>query len=94
MSRKLLTLLIVCGLLAGFTAASADTLLIEGLQSASGTSGERPVRGMSMDAVQAKWGQPMTQRGAVGEPPISRWEYGDFIVFFEYQRVIHAVRKN
>ena len=94
MLRKLLTLLIVCGLLGGFAQASADTLLIEGLQSASTTTDARPVRGMSMDAVQAKWGQPLTQRGAVGEPPISRWEYGDFIVFFEYQRVIHAVRRN
>jgi len=94
MLRKSLTLLIVYGLLGGFVQASADTLLVEGLQSASGTAGERPRRGMSMDAVQAKWGQPMAQRGAVGEPPISRWEYGDFIVFFEYQRVIHAVRKN
>jgi hypothetical protein len=94
MLRKSLTLLIVYGLLAGLTPASADTLLIEGLQSASSSSNERPVRGMSMDTVQTKWGQPLTQRGAVGEPPISRWEYGDFIVFFEYQRVIHAIRKN
>lgn len=94
MFRKLLTLLIVYGLVVAFTTASADTLLIEGLQAASGSSSERPVRGMSMDTVQAKWGQPLTQRGAVGEPPISRWEYGDFIVFFEYQRVIHAIRKN
>ena len=94
MLRNLLTLLIVCGLSAGFSSASADTLLIEGLQTASGTAGDRPVRGMSMDTVQSKWGQPLNQRGAVGEPPISRWEYGDFIVFFEYQRVIHAIRKN
>jgi hypothetical protein len=94
MLRKSLTLLIVYGLLAGLAPASADTLLIEGLQSASSSSNDRPVRGMSMDTVQSRWGQPLTQRGAVGEPPISRWEYGDFIVFFEYQRVIHAIRKN
>ena len=30
---------------------------------------------------------------AVGEPPISRWVYADFVVFFEYDRVIHAVIK-
>lgn len=94
MLRKSLTLLTVYLLLGGLGQVSADTLLIEGLQSAQGSTNERPVRGMSMDTVQSKWGQPLTQRGAVGEPPISRWEYGDFIVFFEYQRVIHAIRKN
>lgn len=94
MSRKLLSLLAVYGLLAGVSSVSADTLLIDGLQTARASTSDRPVRGMSMDAVQAKWGQPAAQRGAVGEPPISRWEYGDFIVFFEYQRVIHAIRKN
>lgn len=94
MFRKSLTLLALGGLLAFSQMVAADTLLIEGLQAAGGTSAERPRRGMSMDAVQAKWGQPLTRQGAVGEPPISRWEYGDFVVFFEYQRVIHAVRKN
>jgi len=94
MLRKSLTVLIVYGLLSGMAPVSADTLLIEGLQSARSSSSERPARGMSMDTVQSRWGQPLSQRGAVGEPPISRWEYGDFIVFFEYQRVIHAIRKN
>ena len=51
MLRNLLTLLIVCGLSAGFSSASADTLLIEGLQTASGTAGDRPVRGISRTRV-------------------------------------------
>ena len=32
-------------------------------------------------------------RAAVGEPPITRWEYRNMIVYFEYDRVIHAVMK-
>jgi hypothetical protein len=28
---------------------------------------------------------------AVGRPPISRWEYPGFIVYFEHEHVIHAV---
>ena len=30
---------------------------------------------------------------AVGDPPITTWEYTDFLVYFEYDRVIHSVSK-
>ena len=30
---------------------------------------------------------------AVGQPPITRWDFADYSVFFEYQHVIHAVPK-
>lgn len=73
--------------------ADADTLLMEGLQQSVQSSDTRPRRGMTMDKVQATWGMPAAKGGAVGDPPISRWEYADFIVYFEYARVIHAVRK-
>jgi hypothetical protein len=48
---------------------------------------------MSMETVESKWGAPVQKRGAIGEPPISRWEYSSFIVYFEYSHVIHAVTK-
>ena len=51
----------------------------------------RPHRGMTMRAVEAKFGVPATRHEAVGEPPISRWDYQGFTVFFERNRVIHAV---
>jgi hypothetical protein len=35
----------------------------------------------------------MAKNVAVGEPPISSWEYPGMVVFFEYDRVIHAVMK-
>ena len=47
-----------------------------------------------MDKVASTWGQPAARNAAVGDPPISRWEYADFVVYFEYSRVIHAVQKN
>jgi hypothetical protein len=71
----------------------ADTLIVDGLNQTAGTVSERPNRGQSMDKVESVWGQPQAKQGAVGDPPISRWEYSDFIVYFEYQHVIHAVRK-
>jgi hypothetical protein len=27
----------------------------------------------------------------VGQPPIERWEYPGFIVYFEYRNVLHSV---
>ena len=53
----------------------------------------KPSRGMTQERVEAKFGQPKSRVAAVGEPPISRWEYEDFVVFFEYDRVVHAVTR-
>ena len=51
-----------------------------------------PRRGMSMAQVQRTWGSPTSQLGAVGEPPITRWIYDGFTVYFEHRAVIHAVQ--
>lgn len=51
----------------------------------------RPTMGMSMDQVSQQFGAPQTRMDAVGNPPITRWAYENFIVFFEHQHVIHAV---
>jgi len=51
-----------------------------------------PGRGMTMEQVQRRWGKPTNQLGAVGEPPISRWVYDGFTVYFERRAVIHAVQ--
>jgi hypothetical protein len=53
-----------------------------------------PTRGMTMDQVAVKFGAPATKTPAVGQPPISRWEYPGFIVYFEHDHVIHSVVVN
>ena len=53
----------------------------------------KPTRGMTQASVQENFGAPRSTRAAVGDPPISRWEYADFVVFFEYDKVIHAVSR-
>ena len=86
----------LCGLavsLALAGAAAADTLLIEGVEAAKVTAAERPTRGLSMDSVEARWGAPVSRSAAVGQPPITRWEYPSFFVYFEYQHVIDSVRR-
>jgi hypothetical protein len=50
-----------------------------------------PMRGMTMNQVSTKFGTPVTKIPAVGKPPISRWEYPGFTVYFETDRVIHSV---
>lgn len=51
----------------------------------------RPVAGMSMKQVLQQFGEPITRVPPVGEPPISRWEYDRYTVYFEHQYVIHSV---
>lgn len=52
---------------------------------------ERPTRGSAMSSVEARFGAPLTRHAAVGDPPITRWDYAQFSVFFEYDKVLHAV---
>jgi hypothetical protein len=59
-------------------------------------SSDRPASGMSMQSVEAKYGVPSRRVPAVGggtaaQPPITRWEYPGFVVYFENDRVIHTV---
>lgn len=88
---KLRTALMIATFLALFGTAQADTLKMDGMSAGSGDA--RPTRGMTQTSVQSKYGSPVSVRAPVGEPPITRWEYKDFVVFFEHDRVIHAVVK-
>lgn len=50
-----------------------------------------PEAGMSMKAVEAQFGQPLRKDAAVGNPPITRWEYSDSVVVFERSTVVHSM---
>jgi hypothetical protein len=52
---------------------------------------DRPITGMKQSQVKDLFGQPLDWRDAVGNPPISSWIYQDFVVYFEYDDVIHTV---
>lgn len=91
MARPVPIAVVALLLAAGSVASSAETLLLDEIEMAAPTAASRPHRGMTMDAVQAKFGEPTTRHPAVGEPPITRWDYPAFSVYFEHQYVIHAV---
>ncbi|HUF73112.1 MAG TPA: hypothetical protein VMR74_09455 [Gammaproteobacteria bacterium] len=88
MFRKLLPGLSLIG---AFAVAEADTLLIDGVEISQTTRTDRPSRGETKARVEERFGQPSLTVAAVGDPPISRWEYPSFVVYFEHDHVIHAV---
>jgi hypothetical protein len=79
--------------------AQADTLLLDGIEMDRQTVDTRPKPGMSMTAVESSYGAPAQRHAAVGgasaqQPPITRWDYPAFSVYFEHDRVVHAVARH
>ncbi len=79
------------GLMSTVSAQNLDMSGAEG--SVTFDQAGKPTRGMSQESVQANYGSPQSTVAAIGDPPISRWEYADFVVFFEHNLVIHSVTK-
>lgn len=74
-----------CGL-----AAMADEVALPA-GSAATAPANTPSRGVTMNKVEAAFGAPAQRSAPVGKPPITRWEYPGFVVYFENDRVIHSV---
>lgn len=87
--RLILTAALLLGAGSG---VPADTLVIDNARQSAGL--ERPARGDSMGEVEARFGKPEQIMPAVGQPPITRWVYPDFTVYFEGDRVLHAVARH
>ncbi|HXY97208.1 MAG TPA: hypothetical protein VEH00_09565 [Steroidobacteraceae bacterium] len=76
--------------------ALADTVVVNDQVQVRESQVERPKRGLTMSEVEQHFGAPVTRHPAVGggsahTPPITRWDYSGFSVFFEGDRVIHSV---
>lgn len=74
--------------------AAADVLEMPGASSErpqESVAHTVPGRGMTMEQVRNRFGSPQEKVPPVGEPPITRWEYGDFTVYFEHNLVLHSV---
>lgn len=93
--RKATALALLAGAVIVATSAAsarADELRVESTQAAATT--DVPTRGMTMDTVQSRFGSPAQKLAAIGNPPITRWVYPSYVVYFEYQHVIHSVSKH
>jgi hypothetical protein len=86
-----IALALVIGIAASAGAQNLDMRATD--RSATFDEPGKPTRGMTQDSVEANFGAPQNRRAAVGDPPITRWEYANFVVFFEYDKVIHAVSR-
>jgi hypothetical protein len=87
-----LTTLFSASLIAPLTAAEVITLPI-GEQTRQSDL-DMPVRSMNKQDVQRDYGDPQEITDAVGEPPISQWVYGDYVVYFEGNWVLYSVVKH
>jgi hypothetical protein len=72
----------------------AETVVVDNGIAVKESDIATPTRGMTMTEVSDKFGAPVTKIPAVGNPPISRWEYPGFVVYFERDHVIHSVIAN
>ena len=82
---------IVLAIMLAFTIQpiAADVLLIDEVRQSERM--QLPVNGQSKADVSAKYGSPAKKSSAVGDPPISRWDYDTYSVYFEYDLVLFTV---
>ena len=89
MIRNIFKSIAVIGFLVTAGTVAADVLLIEEVRERM--QRDLPENGMTKSEVEQQYGRPDERRAPVGEPPISRWLYDDYSVYFERDLVIESV---
>jgi len=85
------TLILTALLLIAPLCSHADVLLIDRVEAKQNL--DVPQKSSTMNQVRSQFGDPISESAAVGNPPITRWEYETFLVYFEHQHVITSVLK-
>ena len=91
MLARTLKMSVVAVALALAAPAFSETLAVDGQVAVKPSGVETPLRGVTMAAVEAKFGAPSNKSSPVGNPPITKWFYPNFVVVFENDKVLHAV---
>ncbi len=98
MSRNATSIIHALGwalLLGASLPALADQVKVPvGQQAGSEEAGDVPRSGMNKEQVEERYGSPQARRAAVGDPPISSWEYEHYVVYFEGDTVLRSVVKH
>jgi hypothetical protein len=71
--------------------AQAELVADDGKVEVAPSNTPHPAAGALMKTVEKQFGAPSTRHPTVGKPPITRWDYPGFSVFFEGDRVIDSV---
>ncbi len=87
-------LLLLCALCLPFSVLAAGDVLHIPLSQQGDNKMPRPGKGMSKAEVEKLFGVPENSQGPVGQPPITRWQYSEYVVIFEYDHVVHTVLKH
>ena len=92
-THALVSLLCLTGAvgLAHSAPAHAELIVDEGKVQVLPSTTPQPARGALMKTVEKQFGSPAEKHPTVGKPPITRWDYPNFSVFFEGDRVIDSV---
>lgn len=86
---RLTTLL--CLSILSTTTVQADVLRIPISQQGS-ASIKMPTHGDKQAQVIQQFGEPSKRHASVGQPPITRWDYPGFSVYFEQNTVVNSVQ--
>ncbi len=86
-----LLLLITLFLSIAATSHAQQIVIGVGQQTPENQNINRPQRGMSREQVTQYFGEPRTKDEAKGKPPIEKWTYPQFSVYFEQNNVLHSV---
>jgi len=81
---------LVCAGIWGPGFAQTDS---EGQESGAMKGNGTPPRWLTMEQVENIYGTPINKSVEIGDPPISWWEYENYDVYFERNRVLHTVMK-
>lgn len=76
-----------------FTALALATAVYWPATALAASDQDVPGRGLSKAEVRAQFGEPRHTRPSVGKPPITRWDYDGFSVYFENDTTLHSVRE-
>ena len=90
MIAQVIRLCIVSSLI-WLTTVQADVIKMPGEAPQVISNNASPLRGMTKNQVESKFGAPHSKIGPVGEPAIYRWDYARYSVFFENNYVLHSV---
>ena len=85
MTRMIFTAL----LMMASSLAFADVLMLDQVRQAARM--DLPANGDSKSNVESRFGAPSRRHQPVGDPPISRWDYETYSVYFEYELVLFTV---
>lgn len=88
---KTISTLLCCLAVLSFNPVQAEVLRIPiSQQGAAHIS--MPAHGDRQAQVVQQFGEPRVRHKSVGQPPISRWDYPGFSVYFEHTTVINSVQ--